>query len=81
MDISWRVFESCLNVGKVNDFKVYHAEIHAQAKTITWEPETKENFAVLQEASQSMRKDFRKNKNKTTNKPNRFQVHISQLPK
>jgi hypothetical protein len=47
MDIGWIVFVSCLNVGKVNDSKVYHAEIHAQAKTITWEPETEENYAVL----------------------------------
>ena len=51
-----------------------------RAKIITWKPETKENYAGLQEASQSIRKEFWKNKNnKTTNKPNRFQVYISQL--
>ena len=63
MEIGWIVFESCWNVGKVNDSKVYHAEIHAQAKTITWEPETEENYAVLQEASQSIRKELWKQKN------------------
>ena len=47
---------------KIRNKQEYHAEIHAQAKTITWEPETEENYAVLQEASQSIRKEFRKNK-------------------
>jgi len=60
MDIGWIVFESCLNVGKVNDSKVYHAEIHAQVKTITWEPKTEENYAVLQEASKVSVKKFEK---------------------
>ena len=58
MDIGWIVFVSCWNVGKIYDSKVSRAEIHAQAAVITWEPETKENYAVLQEASESIRKEF-----------------------